>query len=142
MLAMDKQIQTEDIEKLKIFDGVVDIFEFLKSQGKKVYMCTNRMESLLRLAMKHNDIEKYFDKVISCVDMGFKKPDPKCLLDLIEESGAKKEEFIYFGDSVVDSNFAKNAGIEYLIFDQYLNDKNIFKKLINMFLEEKINGFK
>lgn len=142
MLAMDKQIQTEDIEKLKIFDGVIDIFEFLKSQGKKVYMCTNRMESLLRLAMKHNDIEKYFDEVVSCVDLGFKKPDPKCLNDLIDKSGAEREEFIYFGDSVVDSNFAKNAGIEYLIFDQYLNDKNIFKKLINMFLKEKINGFK
>lgn len=142
ILAMDKQIQTEDIEKLKIFDGVIDIFEFLKSQNKKIYMCTNRMESLLRLAMKHNDIEKYFDKVVSCVDRGFKKPDPTCLNELIEESGAKKEEFIYFGDSEVDSDFARNSGIEHIIFDQYLNDKNIFKKLINMFLEEKINGFK
>lgn len=142
MLKMDKEIQTEDIEKLKIFDGVIDIFEFLKSQGKKIYMCTNRMESLLRLALKHNDIEKYFDKVVSCVDSGFKKPDPKCLLDLINEAKAEKEEFIYFGDSVVDSEFAQNAGIEHIIFDQYLNDKNIFKKLVNMFLEEKINGFK
>ena len=142
LLAMDKAIQTEDIEKLKIFDGVIDIFEFLKSQNKKIYMCTNRMESLLRLALKHNDIEKYFDKVVSCVDRGFKKPDPTCLNELIEESGAKKEEFIYFGDSEVDSDFARNAGIEHIIFDQYLNDKNIFKKLINMFLEEKINGFK
>ncbi len=142
MLAMDKQIQTEDIDKLKIFDGVIEIFEFLKSQNKKIYMCTNRMESLLRLALKHNDIEKYFDKVISCVDRGFKKPDPTCLLELIDEAKAEKEEFIYFGDSIVDSDFARNAGIEYMIFDQYLNDKNIFKKLINMFLEEKINGFK
>lgn len=142
LLAMDKQIQTEDIDKLKIFDGVIEIFEFLKSQNKKIYMCTNRMESLLRLAMKHNDIEKYFDKVVSCVDRGFKKPDPTCLLELIDEAKAEKEEFIYFGDSIVDSDFARNAGIEHIIFDQYLNDKNIFKKLINMFLEEKINGFK
>lgn len=142
MLTMDKNIQTEDIEKLKIFDGVIDIFEFLKSQNKKIYMCTNRMESLLRLAMKHNDIEKYFDKIVSCVDRGYKKPDPTCLNELILESGADKGEFIYFGDSVVDSDFARNAGIEHIIFDQYLNDKNIFKKLINMFLEEKINGFK
>lgn len=142
MLAMDKQIQTEDIDKLKIFDGVIEIFDFLKSQNKKVYMCTNRMESLLRLALKHNDIEKYFDKVVSCVDRGFKKPDPTCLLELIEDAKAEKDEFIYFGDSIVDSDFARNAGIEYMIFDQYLNDKNIFKKLINMFLEEKINGFK
>lgn len=142
MLAMDKQIQTDDIEKLKIFDGVIDIFEFLKSQNKKIYMCTNRIESLLKLALKYNNIDKYFDKVVSCVDRGFKKPDPTCLLELIDESKAEKDEFIYFGDSVVDTDFARSAGIEHIVFDQYLNDKNIFEKLINMFLEEKINGFK
>ena len=89
-----------------------------------------------------NDIEQYFDEIISCVDQGHKKPDPTCILDLIEKTGAKKEEFIYFGDSIVDTELARNAGIEHIVFDQYLNDKNIFKKLVNMFLEEKINGFK
>jgi HAD superfamily hydrolase (TIGR01509 family) len=140
ILAMDKKIQTEDMEKLKIFDGVIDILEFLKSHNKEIIMCTNRMESLLRLALKYNGIEKYFTKVISCIDKGHKKPDPTCLSEIIDETGANKEEFIYFGDSLVDSQFAQNAGIEHIIFDQYLNDKNIFKKLVNMFLEEKING--
>lgn len=140
MLAMDKKIQTEDIDRLKIFDGVIDILEFLKSHNKQIIMCTNRMESLLRLALKYNDIEKYFGKVISCIDAGHKKPDPKCFNDIIKASGADKSDFIYFGDSVVDSEFARNASVEHMIFDQYLNDKNIFKKLVNMFLEEKING--
>lgn len=142
ILIMDKKIQTEDISQLKIFDGVIDILEFLKSHDKKIIMCTNRTESLLRLAMRYNDIEKYFSGIVSCLDKGHKKPDPKCLLDIIEETGANKNEFIYFGDSLVDSELAKNAGIEHIVFDQYLNDKNIFKKLVNMFLEEKINGEK
>lgn len=142
LLAMDKKIQTEDISQLKLFDGVIDIFEFLKSHNKKLIMCTNRMESLLRLALKYNNIEDYFETIVSCIDRGYKKPDPTCLLEIIEKSGDHKDEFIYFGDSLVDSEFAKNAGIEHIIFDQYLNDKNIFKKLVNMFLEEKINGDK
>ena len=140
MLAMDKKIQAEDISQLKIFDGVLDILEFLKSHDKQIIMCTNRTESLLRLAMEYNDIEKYFTKIVSCLDMGHKKPDPKCLLDIIEETGADKSDFIYFGDSLVDAELSRNAGIEHIVFDQYLNDKNIFKKLVNMFLEEKING--
>lgn len=142
MLAMDKKIQTEDISQLKVFDGVTDILEFLKSHNKEIIMCTNRTESLLRLALKYNDIEKYFGTIISCLDKGHKKPDPKCLLDIIDQTGADKSEFIYFGDSMVDAILSKNAGIEHIVFDQYLNDKNIFKKLINMFLEEKINGDK
>jgi FMN phosphatase YigB (HAD superfamily) len=73
--------------------------------------------------------------VISCIDKGTKKPDPTCLLELIKQSGEKKEAFIYFGDSEIDYMFAKNAGIEYIIFDQYLNGKNLFKNLIALFLE-------
>lgn len=141
-LDMDRKIQMEDIHKLKIFDGVIDILKFLKSQDKMVYMVTNRIGSLLKLALKHNEIEEYFDEIISCVDQGHKKPDPTCILNLIEKNNARKDEFIYFGDSIVDTELARNAGIEHIVFDQYLNDKNIFKKLINMFLEEKINGFK
>jgi HAD superfamily hydrolase (TIGR01509 family) len=140
MLAMDKQIQADDISQLKIFDGVIDILEFLKNHDKQIIMCTNRIGSLLDLALEHNDIKRYFNKVVSCIDEGYKKPDPTCLNKVISETKADKDEFIYFGDSPVDSEFAKNAGIEHIIFDQYLNDKNIFKKLVNMFLEEKING--
>lgn len=138
MLVLDRKIQTEDISHLKIFDGVVDILEFLKTHNKEIYMCTNRMGSLLNLALEYNGIKGYFSKVVSCIDEGHKKPDPTCINKIVAEVGADKHEFIYFGDSVVDSEFAKNAGIEHMIFDQYLNDKNVFKKLVNMFLEEKI----
>jgi phosphoglycolate phosphatase len=140
LLRVDAEIQTSEIERLKIFDGVIDIFDFLKSNNKKIHMCTNRPQSSLIHALKFNKIEKYFDTVVSCLDEGYKKPDPKCLNDIIKESGDKNEEFIYFGDSEVDRDLAKNAAIDFIIFDQYLNEKNLFKKLINMFLEEKINN--
>lgn len=142
MLKMDSKLQSDEIGRLKMFEGVVDILQFLKNRDKKIYMCSNRYKSLLTLALEYNGIVQYFDKIISCIDEGYKKPDPTTLLDLIKADEVGKEEFIYFGDSEVDSQFAKNAGIEHIIFDQYLNDKNLFKKLVNMFLDEKINGGK
>jgi len=51
--------------------------------------------------------------------------------------GVSPGKFIYFGDSEIDSQFAQNAGIEHIIFDQYLNNNNLFTKLVNMFLERK-----
>ncbi|HVX92601.1 MAG TPA: HAD family hydrolase [Candidatus Dojkabacteria bacterium] len=140
MLAMDKEIQIKDIKQIQIFDGVREILDFLKGNGKKLYMCTNRLKSLLIPILDENNLTSYFEEIISCVDEGYKKPDPTCLNKIISKSEASKDEFIYFGDSEVDSQFAKNAGIEHIIFDQYLNDKNLFKKLINLFLENKING--
>ncbi len=135
LLAYDKVIQQESIYKLQLFDGVVEMLDFLKSSGKKLYICTNRTKQLLDSVLKANKIEHYFDEVISCVDAGYKKPNPYCLLDVIRRSGLPAEQFIYFGDSEVDSQFASNAGIEHIIFDQYMNNNNLFSKLVNMFLE-------
>lgn len=140
LLKLDVDIQIKNIRKMRIFDGAKEILEFLKTREKKIYICTNRSKKLLMPILEHNEISEYFDEVISCVDEGYKKPNPKCLLDIITREKTDKDEFIYFGDSEIDSQFAKNAGIEFIIFDQYLNNKNLFKKLINLFLEEKMNN--
>lgn len=142
LLAKDKQIQQDNIDKMNIFDGVVDILEFLKNSGKKLYVCTNRTKGLMMSILEANHILPYFDEVISCADAGFKKPNPYCLVDLIQRSAIPVSEFIYFGDSEVDAQFAQNANIDNIIFDQYLNNKNLFKKLVNMFLENQLNGEK
>lgn len=139
-LKRDFEIQQDNIGRMELFDGVVEILEFLKSSGKKVYICTNRKKELLMNVLNTNNIAGYFDEVISCADLGFKKPNPYCLVDLIQRSGKSIDEFIYFGDSEVDSQFAQNANIDHIIFDQYMNNKNLFKKLVNMFLEKQING--
>lgn len=142
LLNEDKKIQKENIDKIRIFDGVVEILEFLKSNDKNLYICTNRTRGLMIDILKSNHILPYFDEIISCVDSGFKKPNPYCLIDLIKRSNIPMDQFIYFGDSEIDSQFAQNAEIDHIVFDQYLNNKNLFKKLVNMFLEKQINGIK
>lgn len=136
LLAYDRVIQSESVYKLQIFEGVVEMLEFLKSRGKKLYICTNRTRSLLDQVLAVNGIGHYFDEVVSCVDAGYKKPNPTCLHEIITKTGIPREQFIYFGDSEVDSQFAQNAGIEHIIFDQYMNNNNLFSKLVNMFLEK------
>ncbi len=142
LLRKDFIIQKENIGRMKIFDGVIEILDYLKSNNKKVYLCTNRSTLLLLDVLESNNILSYFDEVISCSDAGYKKPNPYCLIDIIKRSGLNLDKFIYFGDSEVDSMFAKNAGIDHIVFDQYMNNKNLFKKLVNMFLEKQINGDK
>ena len=140
LLQLDANIQMKEFPRMKLFDGVVDILKFLKESGKTLHVCTNRTMKTLEPILQGHVIKEYFEKIVSCADLGYKKPNPKCLLDIVSRYGGDKRDFIYFGDSEVDSEFAKNAGIEFIIFDQYLNNKNLFKKLINMFLEKKING--
>lgn len=133
LLNMDKEIQLNNIDKMRIFEGVVEVLGYLKNSGRKLYICTNRTKSLLDLVLDYNGIGKYFDEVISCNDLGYKKPNPFCLNDLVRRSHIRLEKFIYFGDSEIDADFARNAGIEFVIFDQYLNNKTLFRNLIDMF---------
>ncbi len=137
LLAYDKLIQQESIYKMKLFDGVVEMLDFLKTSGKQLYICTNRSKVLLDRVLEENKVAHFFDDVISCLDAGYKKPNPYCLTNLIQKTGIPSSQFIYFGDSEVDSQFAQNAGIEHIIFDQYMNNNNLFQKLVNMFLEKK-----
>lgn len=140
LLKIDNKIQVDGVSKIKIFEGVKEILEFLNSNNKKIHMCTNRPCTSLIPILKNTGIINYFETITSCLDEGHKKPDPKCLLEIIKKSKCKKREFIYFGDSETDCQFARNSGIDFIIFDQYLNEKNLFKKLINLFLENKINN--
>lgn len=136
LLELDAKIQKEEVERMQLFDGVVEILQFLRKRNKCLHILTNRKKDTLIPILKSTRISKYFDNITSCVDEGYKKPDSKCLNDLIKSSGCEKDEFIYFGDTAIDKEFANNANIDFVIFDQYLNDKNIFKKLINLFIQE------
>ncbi len=138
LLELDAAIQLAECDRMKLFGGVKEIFDLLKKRGKTLHICTNRKSDTLRAILDSLKITNYFDTITSCIDKGHKKPNPDCLLDLVNQYGGDKSQFIYFGDSVIDSQFAANSGIEYIIFDQYLNGKNLFKKLIDLFLEEQI----
>ncbi len=134
LLAKDSEIMLAESDKIRIFEGVIEILDLLRSRGKTLHICTNRKSDSLLPILRSNGLENYFDSVVSCIDAGYKKPDAKCLLDIMSRIGDDADSYIYFGDSEIDYLFAKNAGIEHIIFDQYMNGKNLFKKLIDLFL--------
>ncbi|MBU0619370.1 HAD family hydrolase [Patescibacteria group bacterium] len=128
LVKRNEKLQVNNFKKLNIFDAVDELIENLTSQGRQVSICTNRSSRSLLKILENRGIKKYLTKIISCSDMGHEKPDPYCLLELIKESGQPKQEFVYFGDSATDYQFATNAGVDCVIIDYYLNKK--FYKLI------------
>lgn len=141
-LELDEKLLTKENEDLHLknyhemtlFKGVKELFEILKERGKKISICTNRQYDSLNAMLEYGDLKKYLDNVISCKDEGHEKPDPKCLLDLVEKDKGEKDSFIYFGDSKTDYEFASNAGIDFVIVDQYINGKNFYNMIIKAFL--------
>jgi phosphoglycolate phosphatase len=55
-------------------------------------------------------LSKYFFEIYGGNSFGTKKPDPEGLNALMREAGARPEETVMIGDSVVDVLTARNAG--------------------------------
>lgn len=132
-------LENEEIHKkragdMTIFEGVEEILSYFRRNAKVISICTNRNKGSLDLILKKYDLEKYFDNVISCVDLKHEKPDPYCLTELIKKyPRISKEEYIYFGDSKTDAEFATNAGIDFLIINHYLNNKKFYALSLQSF---------
>lgn len=128
-------IHTQNVDKLTMFEDVYPFFEQLKAAGKIISVCTNRQYGSFNKILEQYGIRRFLDNAVSCSDEGFEKPDPTCLLNVIEKSGVSKEDCMYFGDSKTDSEFASNAGIDYMIIDHYLNQKKFYKLILQMLVK-------
>jgi len=130
----NEKLHRQKAGEITIFAGFEDILKHFEKLGKIISLCTNRAEGSLKIILKNNNMEKYFDNVVSCKDEKHEKPDPYCLNQLLKKyPKISKEETIYYGDSKTDAEFAQNAGIDYLVIDHYLNKKQFFTLALSTF---------
>lgn len=139
-LAKENEIlHQKHFREITFFDHVEELLRGLKARGNIISLCTNRQYGSLNPLLDDSGLRKYFDNVVSCLDEGHEKPDPVCLLSIIDKYDIPKSEYIYFGDSKVDCAFATNAGIDFIIIDQYINQKKYFKVIVESFLGKPNN---
>ncbi len=135
LLKKNEELHIEKIEDITLFEDIHLILKNLKENGKLISLCSNRQLGSLNKVLKKNKIEGYFDNIVSCMDEGFEKPDPTCFLRIIEKYDLPNEDYIYFGDSKTDAQFATNAGVDYIIIDHYLNQKKFYKLILQSFIK-------
>ncbi len=94
----------------KPYDGIIDMLSALKRKGIKIAVVTNKMQEAAA------DITKFFfdglvDATVGQVDGVAQKPQPDGVVFALKKLGVSKEKAVYAGDSEVDCQTAKNAGI-------------------------------
>lgn len=67
--------------------------------------------STIESILAHHDLEDFFDVILGYEDVKELKPNPEGLLRAVEELGGNKIDTVYVGDSVIDIQTAKNAGV-------------------------------
>lgn len=93
-----------------VYDGIIELLDFLAQKNIKLGVNTNKDEDIAKLIA-----EKYFPGYFSYLVGGRtnipKKPDPAGALLVAEKLGADPRRCIYVGDSNVDIRTARNAGM-------------------------------
>lgn len=92
------------------YDGILAALKLLSRKGYKIAVISNKIDSAVK-ELNRDFFAEYIPVAIGDREGMRKKPAPDSLYEAMEQLGSKKEECIYIGDSDVDIETAKNAGI-------------------------------
>lgn len=97
---------------LKYMEMEPDLIPVLeKYAGRlKIAVATNRTDTMNKVLSIHG-IEKYFDLVVTALDVPRPKPYPDPLVRVLDFFHAEPEEMLYVGDSELDAAAAVAAGV-------------------------------
>ena len=97
------------------YPGVVEGLKKLQAAGFQLACITNKAEAFTVPLLKDLDLYKYFKLVISGDTLAKKKPDPLPLLHACEYFGITPDHGVLIGDSINDTQAARNAGMPVLL---------------------------
>lgn len=93
---------------------LIEFLQFLRPRfGTAV--ATNRTTTT-KAVFEHHKLKDFFDIIISAQDVQHPKPHPESFLKIFQHFGIGPEEALYFGDSIVDQEFARNCGVTLVAF--------------------------
>ncbi len=98
------------LDHTKLYPGVREFLEHFKDRKQAVI--TNKPNPFSSQILEALGVAHFFIAILAG-DNGLPfKPDPAAIRHLIEETDASPEEVIFVGDSPIDIQAARNAGIE------------------------------
>lgn len=94
-----------------VYPGIPELLARLKAAGVTLAVVSNKPHRECVTVMKTLFPNDCFNLVLGRFEKFALKPDPEPLLFAMNYFGVSREEAVYVGDSEVDLQFAKNAGL-------------------------------
>ena len=98
---------------------VLEALSAVRNRGLLTAINTNRTTSMPHL-MERFDLGRYFDMVVTALDVTKSKPDPESMIKILEDLRVAPDEVLYVGDSIVDLQTAQSSGVTFVA---YKNDQ-------------------
>jgi HAD superfamily hydrolase (TIGR01509 family) len=105
---------TPFIKDMVMEPGLKEVLDFLKlSYG--LALATNRSNTIGKV-LEINGLSHYFDIVVSALDVENPKPHPEPVFKILDFFGIEPEGCIYIGDSEVDFEVCRAAGVPLIAY--------------------------
>ncbi len=96
----------------EIYPGIEELLHKLQNEGYSLAVASNKFQEGTRKLISHFFPTINFEVVLGQRKGVALKPDPQIVLDIMEQTGFGAEDILYVGDSGIDMNTAKAAGVE------------------------------
>ena len=107
----------------KLFPGALDALKELKTDGWPLALCTNKPQAALTPTLIAGGLDQMFDVVVAGDTLSLRKPNPEPVFHILKVLNAKT--CIYVGDSEVDAETAKRAGVPFLLYTEGIRQNPI-----------------
>ena len=98
----------------RLLPEVREVLESLHGRGIRLAVATNKFGRFSRAIFEHFGMEGLFAVVLGDGDVSQTKPKPEMLFRAMEKMGTEKDQSLFVGDSVIDIQTARNAGVRVL----------------------------
>ena len=99
-------------EKSVLLPGAAELLANLKEQGRAVAIVSTKLSVTIRRIFARNGVDHLPDMVVGGEDVSRHKPDPEGLNLVMSALGLRPEEVLFCGDTVIDAQAARNAGVD------------------------------
>lgn len=99
-------------DKTVPYAGMAELLHRLEEAKVKTAVLTNKAEEFVDGILRKCFPNHNFSVAWGNKDGRKRKPNPEALLELVKQSGFEISDCVYVGDSEVDVNTAKNAGMD------------------------------
>ena len=110
LIERKSQLEIELTNQVKLFPGAKELLEALRGKVKMGLASMNNRSVIIHL-LKANDLEKYFDAVLTAESISHSKPDPEIFLKAASKLKTSPEKCVVIEDSIFGVKAAKSANM-------------------------------
>ena len=109
----------------RIFPGVEEVLSLLEKQGTHLGIVEN-WDGRLKQFMKHWQLDRYFDFIVSGGALKLRKPDPHIFQLALDEAGVSADSVVHIGDKQTEDALGpQELGITPILFDRQRDYKDL-----------------